>query len=574
MPDLLVADRYGNLVNHARPPGKKKPKPIMGDAFGQWAGRDASLLTLPGGAMLSFDLSRLTLADFRAMRDHYQINASLSILSFILHEIEWQVECDDDEIATMIEGNIRDQWSVLVRALSQSLWAGFSANALNFANKDSYIRLDKIKDLIPEESSVHWKAINGWAPPGRVAPKLWEYDGINTRPVGGTIGTRGGTISLMPSQASIPVLNSLWYPLMMESGDYYGRKLLKSAFPSWYFSQLMHLFANRYYERFGEPVPVGRAPFGEDVEVDGTNQTGRDAMAGILQSLRNRSTVVLPSDRDPVTKDYDYDINYLESQMRGADFERYMQRLDEEMSLGLFTPTLLFRTADVGSYNLGEMHLRVFLWMLSTMAADWQTHIQIIVDRLHDFNFGVDAPPARWVFRKMAANDAVLFAQLLTAMVTAGTVKPDLDELGQSIGLTLHEIEQVVAPPTDPNAPPAKPAQSTKPAPKPTGKRGPSKNAAEVIDKALWRLGRTVEQSWGRSGTPSVTLGHKREFVDALVDGGMDRIDAGHTASAVYGKVNTWLEDILPLRRDVASDPLAFNEMVKRTVTDELAEVA
>jgi hypothetical protein len=51
--------------------------------------------------------------------------------------------------------------------------------------------------------------------------------------------------------------------------------------------------------------------------------------------------------------------------MRGADFERYMTRLDEEMSIGLFTPILLLRTADVGSYNLGQGHMQIYLWMLN-----------------------------------------------------------------------------------------------------------------------------------------------------------------------------------------------------------------
>ena len=51
----------------------------------------------------------------------------------------------------------------------------------------------------------------------------------------------------------------------MENGNYYGRKLLNACFTPWYFSTLIHLFANRYYERFGEPIPIGRAPFDEDV---------------------------------------------------------------------------------------------------------------------------------------------------------------------------------------------------------------------------------------------------------------------------------------------------------------------
>ena len=117
--------------------------------------------------------------------------------------------------------------------------------------------IDKFKDLPPEVCSVNWKSVDGWVPPNepwRVPPKIKIYDGFKQFHYGRTLGESGaGGTGSWP----IPVDNTLWYPLMMENGDFYGRKLLRPAFPAWFFSNLMHLFSNRYYERFGEPTPSG-----------------------------------------------------------------------------------------------------------------------------------------------------------------------------------------------------------------------------------------------------------------------------------------------------------------------------
>lgn len=428
-----------NAANLWLPPGtsdtfKKAPPPKMGDAFGSWAGRDLSYMAMPGGAVLQFDLSRLTLDDYRQMRTHYQINASLSVLTFMMHQLDWHIECADRKIATFIEANLREMWTRLIRALSQAYWAGYSPIAVQYENDpDGRIVVDKFKDLLPEESRVHWLEVEGWAPPNHARPKFYKYDGIDQ----------------MTSSFPIPPENTLWYPLLMENGDYYGRKLLKPAFPSWFFSMLIHLFANRYFERFGEPVPIGRADFEADVDAPGGMVSGRAAMEEILTSLRNRSVVTLPSDRDE-GGNFLFDIEYLESQMRGADFERYLFRLDEEMSLGLFTPTLLIRTADVGSYNLGVGHMQMYLWMLNALAGDLKEYLdRYVVERLKAINFSPNAPRAEWVPRKLGKENAEILRAVLTEVVRAGSAKPDLEELGVAVGLSLREVREVTDEPDE-----------------------------------------------------------------------------------------------------------------------------
>jgi hypothetical protein len=51
---------------------------------------------------------------------------------------------------------------------------------------------------------------------------------------------------------------------------------------------MLHLFANRYYERFGEPTPIGRAPMDDDVVLNPRrNSTTIELADYMLQMLQN-----------------------------------------------------------------------------------------------------------------------------------------------------------------------------------------------------------------------------------------------------------------------------------------------
>lgn len=430
---------------------KKDPPPKLGPAFGDRYGDSFHTNRYPGAGILQFNLDKLTLLDFRQMKDHYQINASLSVLTFMMHQTDWKIVSDNEKVAKRCEDNLRKIWTRMVRALSQAFWAGYSPCILEWENNigDRWVELTKVKDLIPERADVWWEEVEGWAPPNHVRPKFKQYGGIK-----------------LPGQGwPVPPENTLWYPLLKENENWYGKKLLRPAFTSWYFSVLVHLFANHYMERFGEPVPVGRAPYATVVNPDGTKTTGVDRMATILQNLRNRGIVVLPDDKTQRGNDvdYDYQIEYLESQMRGADFERYLMRLDEEISLALFTPLLILRTADVGSYNLGTTHWNVFMQMLNALSGDWAEYInRYILAPMVRYNFGSNAKPAYIVFRKLGDDKQQLVVTLLQALIASGKAMPDISQLGEIAGLTVEEVEEVTseAKETDPRTEDPAPSDS------------------------------------------------------------------------------------------------------------------
>lgn len=538
---------------------KKAAPPVMGNAFGHWAGRDLEFLQLPGGGIIQFDLSKLTLADFRAMRDHYQVNASLAVLSFMQHQADWHIECPVQKIATYCEEQLRNNWTMLNRAMSTANWAGFSPNVLEWENDipNRQVVLDKIKDLTPEECRVEWKEVEGWAPPGRTPPKFKIFDGIKQFGMGWPI----------------PVDNSFWYPMLMENGDYSGRKLLRPAFTSWFFSILIHLFSNRYYERFGEPTPIGRAPYDEELDVDGNRVKGNEYLLTILSQLRSRGVVVLPNDKSQVgdgnTTEYDYTIDYLESQMRGADFERYLTRLDEEISLALFTPILLLRTADVGSYNLGVGHMQMYLWMLNAMNDDRALYIdKYILRRMVNFQFGENAPDAKIKFRKLGNTSSEMLKEMLVALIQNGGVRPDIKELGQMAGMTLHEIEQTTEPAPEGDDDTDGP---TDPEPVALSRRSEVYATAKEVED---RVRSQVNKAWtsGNFGSElKINMGYKRKMEKSLEAAGIQ--EPVTVANQMYENLDAWLADVVALGSDEFSGPESFVDLFARVLQNEVVRV-
>lgn len=869
---------------------RKAEPPRTNDKFGIWSGPNAphQILSLPGGGLLQFDLERLTLNDYRQMRGHYQVNASLTLLTFMMHQLDWRIECEDKKIKEELEFQLSQVWTRLIRGLSQAYWAGYSPMALEYENDVTgrRVRLDKVKDLIPEDCSVHWKEVEGYAPPGRMRPKHYIYDGIEQWGL----------------NYPIPVENTLWYPLLMESGNYYGRKLLKPSFPAYFFSILLHLFANRYFERFGEPLPIGRAPFDDNVEIGGQTMGGREAMEQVLSAIRNRSVVVLPSDREPTTSEYEYQLEYLEcvdleteiftqegwksydqlevgeqvltldhesglsgwqpveavnvhevedrevvrmegtthsslttlnhrwpvvhqylrggswvgerewrdtehlnssdrvpicaehsdfpkepkydddfvelvawywtegytfatgnyvsisqksypdrirgalarlfgpasnafprsggngtdgvprwretsrandpdsrtfflsydatkplsavapdrivsydfllsltrpqlslfmevslladgnvtdrqtflmqkdrrkaerfqfvctllghatsiyplsdkrhddyvmwvvsvrrsasvnpvtahrgngpfkiwrerytgkvwcpttpngtwlarrrgtvyftgnSQMRGADFERYMNRLDEEISLGMFTPVLLFRTADVGSYNLGVQHMQVWMWMLNALAGDLKEYLEhYLLERLKAINFSPRAPKVTWRYRKMGKEHVETIRAVVTELLRDQRLQVgDYEELGQYVGLDLKEVRQLAGddedgdeggdedgdPQVDPRV-----GRSREGATRPRTERGRAISAGRsVVEDVVRRIEGQYQKAKGRgalaSGNFTPKLGFRGKFRAAL-EAHLDDAEAQRVTECVYHATQAWVDEAL-----------------------------
>jgi len=533
--EITVPEFYGprgEPIHFAR---KKDKPPLVGELVTPWNGDDwLTKPRLPSQLNIGFDTSRLSLADYRLMRQHHQVSSSLNLLSMMMYQRDWRIVGEQAKVVKHVDANMRELWPRVVRAHSQAFWAGYSPCALQFENDvvAGKLWVTKIKDLRPEECRVRWKQIDGVSEkkPGMAGVKLQTdvFDGI-----------------LQAGAPDIPVSNSYWVTLMRENGDFYGTKLLDAVFRPWYFSMIMHMYANRYMERFAEPTPIGRAPFDEKITIGGREYSGNTLMASLMQMQRNGSSIILPNSRsqDGFQGDstYDYIIEYLESAVRGAEFDRIIQMYDEEISLALFTPLLLTRNTDTGSSNLGVVHTNTWLTILNAIAGDWEEYInRYLIRPMAIHNFGPRAKIPKIVFRPLGRTDAETIRATLQSLMSAGKVTVDLEELSAAAGLSLTAAREIV-PEEDGGNPDddddegdgkikrtpsgdervGRPGKNKTPTGTDKVGRVAKKIAARIAEQATRAF---ADNSFGDGYEPD--LGHHRQFLEVLAAAGVSEYDA------------------------------------------------
>lgn len=386
----------------------------------------------------------IKLDTYKKISKHYQVAAAMAVISYSIQQIDWFIQAEDEKVKKVLTISIENIWNRLIRSASKSFIYGFSPNVKVFKLEKiegkEYIVYKKIKDLDPADCVV----------------KTDKYGVFN-----GFIYKKGSLqeVTVKPDYA-------FWYVANMENGNLYGESMLKKIYKPWWFSEKVHTFANRYYERFGEPLVLGRAPSGAKVKnASGATKDAQDLMKEIIENIRNHSSVQLPSDKDTETKEYLYDLKYIESQMRGFDFGTYLDRLDFEMTKGLLLPELTLGGQKGGSYALGSAQIDVFYTNLMGLMDNIVDYVNLyLLPQILQYNFGEDVK-ARLAYQPLSIETRKFINTLITEMVKASRLKPDIAQLEERSGVKLKEIE-----------PPA-----PKPMTAPTG----SKNKEKALKKEL-----------------------------------------------------------------------------------------
>lgn len=581
MSQLLGPD--GNPISHYARESRRKP--VIGPIAPTWQGtRGGTTMSLPDGGMLQFDTSRLTLGDCRRMAEHPQIASSLYLLTFMVHQMDWQLVGGPARVREHCAKNLEQIWTPLIRSMSLAFKFGFSPNALEWKNGvgNNRIWIDQIKDLVPETVDVRWKSIDG-------AP-MYDTEGKKIiDPVTGR--ARRNKVEIfdgirVEGDTVIPAKNSLWYSLLRENGEMRGTKLLRNAFRPWYFHNLVMLYSNNYYERFGSPLPVGRAPYDDQINVGTATSpkymSGPEVMLNVLEGIKNRSVVVMPSQRTAAglsdnNPDQDYSMEYLESSLRGAEFTDYLNYLNEEMSMALFTPLLLMRTGSNGSYGQSTTHMQVWQLMLNALAGDLREYInRYVLKRMAHENFGEHVEPPTIEFRKMGKAQAETMRGIMIELLRSDKVGVDVDELGDQIGLTLTEIEELTGEdlPADPGDPEAIQSEGDPNVPRKDKRIGrerrgtgiPPKESGEATAVSKKVALRLVDQiSTKGSKPPTFAWGFQRQLEEAFdAEGAYDPIGS---AARVRNVVMGCLEDV---RETMSKDELrAYIPQLVDIVTDE-----
>ncbi len=466
---------------------KTKP-PQLGRQLGVSGTPGTFIRSLLDGTVYRSDT--IAIETYRRMRNDYQIIACLNVIAFTIQKTDWHLEGSTEEVRSKVEKSLKKIWNPLIKSISKSFWAGYSPNAKVFEYDDdlNIINIKKIRDLAPETCRV----------------KVDKY------------GNFIGFVQYLNGHATpedIPAKYAFWYPNMMEDGNLYGRSMLKAAYNPWYFSELMHMFANRYYERFGEPSVMGKAPSTATLkDSEGTQADAMDTIQGIVSGLKSHSAFTIPSDTDENGNPL-FDVKYLESQMRGVDFNTYLNRLDMEKARAIFIPDLLLGTGRVGSYELGKEHKATFLTGLQAIFDDIGSYVQAhIIDQLVDINWGETTEKPKFIHVPFSKVDEDKLVDTVNGILKANPQLLDIQRLADRLGIPLKDAEAVALQPEKPAQPVAgdtknKEPETKKPAPKPQpAKMELAPRAQEAILKQVGRVTRYVTNVFQAKSTPEEKL--------------------------------------------------------------------
>lgn len=373
-----------------------------------------------------YNPDKISLDTYDKIYKHYQVKAAISTLSFSIQQIEWFIKSDDPEVQRVVQLAIERIWNSLIRSISKSFRYGFSPNVkvweISKIDGKEYLTYKSIKDLDPKFCKVK-------------LDKYGNFQGFYYKEknfIGAAANIDG---------QFVPPEYAFWYTSEMENGNHYGNSALKAVYKSWYFSEKMHLYCNRYYERFGEPLVLGRAPSTSYIKdpKSGVVRTAQEQMREVIANIRSHSSAQLPSDQDE-KGNYIYDLKYLESQMRGFDFENYLSRLDREISFGLLFPALIMGGDKGGSYALGSSQIQAFYTNLMGLMDNVVDYVNAyIIPQLVEYNFGPDKE-AKIAYQPLSADAKKQIHEMLMQVIKNGNYEPEINQLEERSGIKLSKV--------------------------------------------------------------------------------------------------------------------------------------
>jgi hypothetical protein len=367
---------------------------------------------------LQYNSDNISIDTYRKISKHYQVAAALATISYSIQQIDWFIDAENETVRKVLTLSMERIWNRLIRSISKSFIYGYSPNIKVFTMEKidgkNYIVYKKIKDLNPADCTVStdkWGNFNGF------------------------VYCKG---SLQEKVVSPDVC--FWYTNNMENGNLYGSSMLKSVYKPWWFSEKVHEFSNRYYERFGEPLVIGRAPTAAKVkDSDGRVRTAQELMNDVIGSIRSHSSVQLPSDRHVETKEYNYDLKYLESQMRGFDFENYLQRLDMEIFRGLFIADTVYGGGKGGSYALGSTQMETLYTNLMGIMDNIVDYVNLyLLPQLVEYNFQ-KSKNVSFTYQPLTIDQKKNIQSMIMELIKGGKLKPDTKQLEDRSGVRLSE---------------------------------------------------------------------------------------------------------------------------------------
>lgn len=326
----------------------------------------------------------IDLSDYRRMDADPTLKIGKLLLMGLMSSLKYTIKCSDDEVQFIVN-HIYDRHhnSILRNVINTALRDGFC-----FAEKvwmkrqvelyrdlengeeelvysGTILDLKKVKFLDPENSFDFY--VNRQDELVRVEQKGW--------------------VSNKKLEVSVKRKKLFWFALDEEFSNIFGRSRYKAGYYSSYFDKIIYQLKFKHLEKVGSPAVKGRFPQGFTT-INGVRMENGDLMQMIAEHFVSTGQVSLPSVRDPDSKEYLWDIGFLEVQ--NAEIQHYIDALAYSKSeklnaLGVFSSIVM----DNSNFSEVDAKAEIQQLMLEPTIDQIEEAIKRdIIDYIVDQNFG------------------------------------------------------------------------------------------------------------------------------------------------------------------------------------------
>lgn len=357
--------------------------------------------------------------DYDEMRFDGQIRAGLWLLKSPIIRARWSIECEDKDIAAYDQEVVKPVWPQLARIALRMLDFGHS-----FA-ENIWERAYNFK-VTSSQSQVQGQATKVY-PEAIRTRKFVDMDPLTYYILTwGRSADLAGINQFIPLNANIPENKLLYFAHDVEYGELYGIPHTKPCYPYWYFKRLHMENTNVFYETYSVPMKKGRFPEGF-TDRGGAKIPNDQLMLDMLEDLRNNHAIALNSSRWEETKEFMWDIEFMESQRTGADHLAYMSYLDLMILKSMLIPQLALETGDSGSYNLAEEQLDFFALNVESIMTEVEDGMNRYLKRINKYMFGPRAPQATFAFHPLYKDTWEGLVNVLLETIGSGKPIPTKD---------------------------------------------------------------------------------------------------------------------------------------------------
>ncbi len=375
----------------------------------------------------------------KEMRRDSAISQGLSVATGPLRTLDFSVRCPDPKARNAADAALRPIWNDVKRfCFVSGHYYGWAPMEKVWERRDMTVepRVDSEDDADPIDA-IRFRDL--WVPKSFVP---LSPDPRTTWVVRGSDGSFVGLKNLVASVSGgeffggaraveIPAEKAFVFAPEQETEEYPGWAASEFAYRGWFAKQSTWFWGMRYLENRAVANYKARAPQRKLPRTlpDGTIEE-IDAMQDMLQKgndVRSGEVIVMPSDRDPGSDKYMWDIEVLQQDPRGDQFLGMMRYCDLSMKWAMLGgPELAASQGDrQGSYAQTDVHTRTFENILQARVGGLEDALnKFFVPQFLALNFRAPLPPCRIEIERVRGWDRELVSGIVAKMAMEGFADP------------------------------------------------------------------------------------------------------------------------------------------------------